>query len=269
MRKDLNKLLCERERPRSDDHYANYRHLKKFEERDYEFEDGLDEPFTGVGSGHREPMKRRYGYDAKPFNENLNPLYGFIHKAVGRKWDKVYSEICEVFDKRSVINQHILIHLFQKVEIDDIRIGEDGKLYYCPTMYGGTRQDPLKESAVEYYVDPRDGILKYNYGRKTYRQVARESAKRRAEEEAKVRRVIDSNTVLEKINNCWFEVKYVDNKKEVINVLIETPHSKRNWYYEKTIYRDPYGNTTSDAKTRLGQRQLSHKELKKYGVVND
>lgn len=132
MREDLNKLLCERERIGHSDRYGSYRRLKHFKDES-DIEDS-DELFTGVGSSHRESMKIRYGYDTKSFNENLNPLYGFIHKSVGKKWDKIYSEICKVFDKRSVINQHILIHLFQKVETKDIVVGTNGKLWYRPKI---------------------------------------------------------------------------------------------------------------------------------------
>jgi hypothetical protein len=265
MRKDLNKLLCERERRRHWDHYGNYRHDKAFKNFD-KHED--DEAFGGVSSAHREPMKRRFTWK-KEFNENLNPLYGFIHKCLGKKWDKVYGEICEVFDKRSVINQHILIHLFQKVETKDIRVDEKGKLWYCPTMYGGAQQYALKDSIVEYYVDPRDGILKYNYGRKTYRQVAREQARVRAAEEAKVRRIIDDTTVLEKINDCWFEVKFRINRKATISVPVESPLiGKTRWWYDKVVYYTPNGETTPFERERLGQRQLSHRELKRYGLVN-
>ena len=118
------------------------------------------EPFTGVSSGHREGMRLRHNIrgDTKSLNENLNPLWGFVHKSVGRPWNKVYGEICAVFDKRSVINQHILVHLEEHVEINTFE-GEDGQLYFHP---GYGQATPATHWNVRYYVDSRDGILKLN-----------------------------------------------------------------------------------------------------------
>ena len=106
MRQDLNKQLCERERLGHSLKYRDYRH-----KRDYN--DYLGE--EGENLLQREGMKTRYGWNRKSFNENLNPLYGLIRKNAGRPWDTFYSELCEVFDTRSVINGHILQHLLQYV----------------------------------------------------------------------------------------------------------------------------------------------------------
>lgn len=201
MRSDLNKLLCERERTGHEMKYGDERHSRAFKET--QLED--DEPFQGVSSTHREGMKVRYRYRRKEFSENLNPLYGFIRKSVGRKWDSVYSEICEVFDKRSVINQHILVHLFQYVEQDIAVI--DGKMYVEGKMY--SKRIPLEESFTEYYVDPRDGILKINKSRLGRRQIIKNRQEREAKEQEKVRRVVDDQTELHLINDCWFEVKFL------------------------------------------------------------
>lgn len=271
MREDLNKLLCERERLRHWDHYSNYRHLKKYEER-FDIEQEDDEPFTGVGSGHRESMKHRYGYDDKPFNENLNPLWGFVHKSVGKKWDKVYSEICKVFDKRSVINQHILVHLFQKVETKFIRAGADGKLYYENQYTWRTDQRlvPLKESSIEYYVDPRDGILKYNHSRLTYRQEAQLRRKEREKEEAKIKRVINKETELHKINSSWFEVKFEEREPSKETRWVKNSWDKRERLVTSLVYNYKYDvlkkTSTTDKRVAVSKRQLSSKEIRKYGL---
>jgi len=270
MREDLNKLLCERERVGHSDRYGNYRRLKHFEDKS-DIEDS-DELFTGVGSSHRESMKIRYGYDTKSFNENLNPLRGFIRSSVGKKWNKVYSEICKVFDKRSVINQHILVHLFQYVETKDIVVGANGKLWYRPTEYVfSTEPHPLKESSVEYYVDPRDGILKYNDGHQTQRQAARQRAVERAKEKAAVLRVLNDQTELHNISGSWFEVKFEHVAGQTETEMV-TDYYRKNWLRTRTVY--PYRfdvlakQTVAEKRVAVSKRQLSHKELRKYGLTN-
>lgn len=267
MRKDLNKVLCEHERNLSDDHYSNYRHLKQFSDvRDLDEED-FEEPFTGVGSGHRESMKYRYGYNAKSFGENLNPLWGIVRKNVGRPWDKVYGEICAVFDKRSVINQHILTHLFQGVCVN-VEV-KDGALWVTPT-YGNPTL--LADTYVEYYVDPADGILKRNKFYKTYKQRMRERAAERAAEEAKTRRVIDDTTELRLLNGVWFEVKFEDLTATVQRVTQSNPlHKNRAYVVTRHVYPSKYDvlkkQYVEASRYARSKRTLSHKELKQYGLV--
>ena len=194
MRSDLNKLLCEHERYGSKDHYKNYRNLKQFKPKH-----GTE----GENVPMRESMKYRYGWDTKSFGENLNPLYGAVRKAVGRKWDKFYSELCKSFDKRSVINQHILQHLFDHVKVNNVFVDEDGEIYVLHKY--STRVEKLKDGSFEYYVDPRDGILKRNKFFRSYRQGIAERAKAKKAEEEKVFRQLDDGTVLRLINGVWFQ----------------------------------------------------------------
>ena len=193
MRQDLNKLLCERERIRSKDHYKNYRKLKKFNA-------SVDE--DDVGQRRQEGMKSRYGWNRKQFNENLNPLKGIIRKAVGRPWDKFYSELCETFDMNSVINQHILQHLYDYICVDGVKFDEDGEIWISDHRWG--RLQLLQDSHVLYYVDPRDGIIKINKDRKTYRQRDQEYARRRTEELTKNDVWIDDKNILHQIDGVWY-----------------------------------------------------------------
>jgi hypothetical protein len=195
MRADLNKLLCERERRGSGDHYSNYRHLKHF---DTKVDDDGD---AGIA---RESMKKRYqsGWSTKELNENLNPLYGAVRKAVGRPWNKFYSDLCKSFDKRSVINQHILEHLYSYIEVKDMYIGEDGKPWVRGHYGGGN--EPIAGSSFRYYVDPRDGIIKANNQRITHKQRnAMRAAKAKTTEDA-IKRVIDDKNVLHFQDGVWY-----------------------------------------------------------------
>ena len=271
MREDLNKQLCERQRLGHDKHYGEWRHSR---EHNAKFEyDADDEPFTGVGSAHRESMKHRYGYDTKQFNENLRPLYGFIRKSVGRKWDDVYSEICGVFDKRSVINQHILIHLYQYVETKNIYVGADGKLWVQGTeSWRRPREDqPLRATHIEYYVDPRDGVLKHNKHYHTHRQEWRKHVEEVKQRQLEVKRVIDKTTELHKLNGCWFEVKFenYDGERETERVRLS---EKTVWYREKTVFPLCYDvvkkASVAEAHVAVSKRQLSSRELRRYGLTN-
>lgn len=266
LRPDLNKLLCEHERHHSWDGFNNYRHNREFKQ---DLNDLLDdEHFGGVSGGHRESMKYRYGYDTKEFGENFAPLWGFIRKSVNRPWDKVYSELCSVFDKRSVINQHILTHLDDFVERKDVYEGFDGQLY-IHSNYGTDR--PLKGSGTEYYVDPRDGILKLNTRRVSYDQQYRQREAARKRAELAVKRVVNKDIELHNIDGTWFEVKF-EHFKPRTTMRFTTP-SQYSKPYLRAEHEYPYKfdvlqkKTVQTSKVATSKRTLSHKELKKYGVV--
>ena len=195
MRSDLNKLLCERERHRSSDSHRYYRRAKKWNARINP--DGED-PVV-----RQEGIARRYGYNGKDFNENLNPLYGVVRKAVGRPYSRFYSELCKVFDKRSVINQHILQHLEQYLETKAVYVDGQGKLRVRLPYWHAVGDLLLKESSVEYYVDPRDGLIKRNKP-VSWRTVLRANAARDAAKKAKVYRRLDDGRELRWVNGTWF-----------------------------------------------------------------
>lgn len=191
MRKDLNKQLCERERSGSSKKYREVRHNKKFK---------LDLNEDG-SNAKQESMTYRYGYDTKNFNENLTPLKGQVRKAVGKRWDTFYSEFCKNFDMRSVINQHILQHLDQYCERGIIV--KDGELYI--RNENSYRDGKLRDSNyVEFYVDPRDGIIKRN---KWYKNKKRQQA---TEPREKVKIEIDKDNVLHFIEGVWFHFTLKD-----------------------------------------------------------
>ena len=200
MREDLNKQLCEHERYGSKNRYKQYRGKKTFSPK---------QGTEGENVPMRESMKYRYGYNQKEFSENLNPLYGSVRKAVGQKWDSFYSELCKTFDKRSVINQHIIQHLFQFIETKNVYVGNDGQLYVARNYYNGGAE-LLSESSVEYYVDPRDGIIKKNEHRKTYRAIQRERKAKNEAEAAALFREIDKDNVLRFIDGVWYHFEMKD-----------------------------------------------------------
>jgi hypothetical protein len=225
MREDFNKLLTERERHGHKSRFRPTRHLKAFK------------PDEELSAG-RESMKKRYGRahggDRKEFNENLNPLRNYIRCNVGRPWDSVYSEICQNFDKRKVINNHILEHLFQYVTIK--LQYRDGVLCELQTSWrSGDGWVPVKESRwIEWYVDPADGILKENKHRKTYKQREAEGAAERLIERDKVYRKIDDSNHLFLVKGLWFNFKSKPHPPKVEEWtappgLLNTWESKGEW----------------------------------------
>lgn len=258
MREDFNKLLCERERRGSRNKFANVRNIKRFtnSKDNDEFSDLPD----------REGMKTRhnYNYRRKEFNENLNPLKGFLNARVGKKWDKVYSEICATFDKRSVINQHILVHLFDYVN-NEVWMDENRKLFETNLYsYRGPREVPFANNfQSKYFVDPRDGILKKNPNYQTWAQRSRILNDQRIVEQANLVRTIDDQNKLEKIDDIWYRVTstpYIYFEKRFTGY----DESKVN---ENGIpIRIPIYENRPVTRYKVTKKQLNGKEIKQYGV---
>ena len=230
MRPDFNKLLVERERIHHGDHFHNYRNVRGPK--------GLEDDEVGG----REKMRIRYnhGYDRKSFNENLNPLWGWLRSCIGKKWDKCYSELCKTFDMRGVINAHILQHLWQEVEKNTF-VGEDGRVMFNDSGYGANKgPKPIKECYKDYYVCPKDGTLK-----KTQKQPRRSIIKQREAEkrqkELAVKRVLNDKEVLHLIDGVWYhfdllpvpDVEIVYEKPPGTDIFtigyqfLSTPNSRR------------------------------------------
>ena len=89
-------------------------------------------------------------------NENLAPLKRYLHKQVGRRWDDVFSEICQRLDTGSTVKMHVREHLDDFVD-RHVRRKSDGELW---TSQGWGGETKLIDQWVELYVDPDDGIIK-------------------------------------------------------------------------------------------------------------
>lgn len=197
MRKDLNKLLCERERRGSSRSFKEVRNIKKFNPR------SSDDEWENLPA--RESIKRRYDWywdETKEFSENLNPLYGAVRKAVGTKWDDFYSELSKTFDFRSVINDHILLHLYHYIQIKTY-VDEDGDVAFHDTYRGSQK---IKDSYEQYYVDPRNGFITRN-PQKTYKRTRKERELQRAEALKEVCIFTAPNEVMHKVDGTWFVYK--------------------------------------------------------------
>jgi hypothetical protein len=193
MRDDLNKQLCERERRGSKNKFKSARRVKAFNTVGEEGE---------LLSSH-ESMTERHnlGWGRKSFNENLNPLYGAVRKAVGRPWNKFYSELCQTFDMSSVINKHILQHLEWYVE-KELYVGEDGFIWVRRQYSRGDVL--LKDSGVEFYVDPRDGILRRNKWLDKNHVLKKQKAAERQKEILSKERFVEGGVLRKLEDEQWY-----------------------------------------------------------------
>ena len=104
---------------------------------------------------------RPQGWDRKSFGENLNPLWRYLQKSVGRNWDTVYSELCSKMDRRGTVSGHIFEHMFDYVVTADRVTLVEGKPHVMgydgpePVTYRGN----VRERQC-FWVGPRDGKLK-------------------------------------------------------------------------------------------------------------
>ena len=134
----------------------------------YEFEDeDTGETRVNFADKTDTPKTRNarpIGWDRKEFGENLNPLWRYLQKQVGRNWDKVYSEICGKMDRRSAVGGHIFEHLFDYVVVAKMVQVIDGVPNSAnPYRDGGFEPITYKGNVGEwgcFYVDPRDNKLK-------------------------------------------------------------------------------------------------------------
>ncbi len=120
--------------------------------------------------GEKIRAKWTKGYDnAKEFTDVLGPLYHYLLKQVGRKWDAVYSDVVKNLPKGSVQNDHIYTHIWQFVEKNVVII--DGQACYNGTRTHGV---PIRSSGRydQLYVNPVTNLLckakkgknRYSYG---------------------------------------------------------------------------------------------------------
>ena len=139
MRADMKKVVTERPRSNARYAYSDYRHRDNHGD------------FDNLPS--HQGMRRLYS-DHKTFSDLLGPLRGYLRGCVGRPWDDVWSEICQVVKSGNTVDQHLRSHIMYEVELHTRII--DGKAY-ADGRYGRGRYE-----IVGLYVDPRDGLVHHN-----------------------------------------------------------------------------------------------------------
>jgi len=233
MRSDFQKLLCECYKTGRGGAMTS-KHVRKKIKNAKNDEDG---------SYYSTKVSRRkiIGWEHKEFGENLAPLKRFVGKQVGKKWDKVYSEICKHNKKASAVGVHIFQHLYDFI-IVKCEKHEDGSIHDCDLSY---RWRTTELSFGEIYVDPEDGIIKkYKRNKRKVREPREPTSYE-----------LTPCEKLEKVKGIWYLIEFG---------YVEEPYV--SWRYEdgerfhfiahRKVWR------------QVSKKQLNSKELKQHGLSN-
>ena len=180
----------------------------------------------------------------KHFGDHTMPLKRFLIKNVGRKWDDVWSEICEFADLRSIRGRHLREHVGfwvdQKVALED---GEP----VTHRGYGGAWS--LRPG--DMYVHPETGIL--TRVPKVKRQRGCQVVNPDIHKDPNSREAL-----LEKLDGIWYRITY-------LNTSQDSAYRSRRFGSVAQI-RPSFFETALLIKTK---KQLSRKELRNYRLSND
>jgi hypothetical protein len=227
-------------------------------------------------------------------------IHNFLRSRVGRPWYSVTSEFVRA--DWVPVRHRLYSTLANEVEVSTFLL--NGEVYYysdgyrSPWARSGSEGFAVKDETREiFYIHPTTKLLCYQPNKKiNYR-------KRRAEEEAKVFRILGDYHQLLKIDGIWYEVKAVPVPSKIVTieglhyretqgipvhcaykviqgkVFVPVPFDER--FRGKTVgpkdrlikdqSREEHGWNRIDYDTvRITlYRQLGSKTLKKYGVKND
>jgi len=246
MREDMFKVIVER--PRRGRSWATKSKIRydKCEER-------------SRVSGHRLVMEAS-GF-TKSLNENLAPLKRYLHKQINRKWDDVFSEICQHLDTGSTVKMHVREHLGDFV-IRRVSCEADGTLW-ATDRWGGPEK--LINSWVELYVDPHDGCIKetrkfcQKMGMPFKRSRASYNQWRGPKKQLPLKK-LSATTWHMRLHGIWY---FVELSAEPLN-LRGYPLADGEVY--NALAKDFWRNQDQWSVTK--KHQLSRKALKAFGLQN-
>jgi len=235
---------------------------RRLDHEDLPFQEGMSRP-------------HKLHWRGKSLNENLSPLRRFLESRVGKYWPQVYAEICENLRPSSAVQQHVRDHLADFVATRAFI--KDGEIWVHDTsrlcrLYG--RLCRLDEARTRFFVHPVSGCLMPNKKRQSYFSKRGEQRAQWAAEIAERRRDIGDNRHLHKLNGCWYEV--TPGPIETRWQTFAKPHgggmqlgmgTRRDKVIDATLSDLDGGDLLG--RFPISKRQLSHRELRKYGLQND
>jgi hypothetical protein len=206
------------------------------------------------GGPTHEGMRRAHT-DRKGLNENLNPLRRFLERSVGKYWNKVYAEVCEHLAPGNTVQQHVRDHVEDFVAIRTAYIR--GKVWVFPHRFG--RPQPIDKAWEDFYVHPKSGVLLRNKHAGRLSWVQRAKTGSRVEAVCDRRRDLPDGRQLHRLNGIWYEVMLamIPRGSEVHDLV------RGFSVLEPT---ELFGRVGVYAASK---RQLSARELKSHGLVND
>jgi hypothetical protein len=140
--------------------------------------------------------RERVATTHKSFNEHLSPLRRYLEGQVGRPWDEIHAEIRRHIRAESVVQKHVLTHVYQYVEtnalyLDGVACHGSGWFIGRPITWG-------------WYVCPRTGLLRRVDRCETKR---RERASRDAEWKVPRPVRVDDRHVCRVVDGRWWLVE--------------------------------------------------------------
>lgn len=187
MRRDMERVIITPARHKS---YVGPKNKKYGKSLRYDPEDDFSSEPKRVSAG-----RKQYSFASKDFSDLLGPLRRFLKKNVGRPWNKVWSEVCEQTDHRSVVGNHFRDHVKMEVEFEIEMV--DGKPHATGTSLW--RSGP---HYTGFWVHPKTGILMYT----KHRPHSKGWARAKALEELEWRVVISPLKEFRKHKGLWFVV---------------------------------------------------------------
>ncbi len=228
------------ERPRGGQGWA-----KKFLRPDVPF-DHLPK-YQGIKRPHRH---------RKWFTDLLGPLHRWLRAQLGRPWDDVYSEACAVIKADSVVRAHIRTHLLEFVERNTFM--KDGEV--CVLNTGSGLVIPVARVRfwrMQLYVHPETGLLC---------EVPPRSKLSLRREKAEAARVLRQRWPMAdlahvQIHGLWFACQFKPVRAR--DSFPAYDHERgRMVGLSELRWRD------GEHLLCVAKRQLSHRELRRHGLVN-
>lgn len=227
--------------------------------------------------GMRRPYIACYGLRSKETRLNYAPLHRYLDSQIGKPWDKVYADICRIFDARKPENRHVLDHLQWRIQTTGLVV-KDGQVLELSPYSGWT---PVSG----WYVHPETRLLQ-KASEANWNAVYRErKAREQAEAQANVR-VVSKTHRLVKHEGIWYMVEYapVQPPKTYLATEYVWDASQKGRVPTKVKriddttycvdvltgriftleYIERYPNETVYAKKK---RQASHQEMRRHGVI--
>ena len=259
MRNDLNKIVGETYRHHHTAVVKPGRSVRSVE--DLSSHEGIRSPYQARWAAMKE-QKSKY-----------TPLRRYLDKQVGRSWDDVHGELRQAYDIRSVVNKRLWEMVENTVTTKGLFV-QDGKVMeqsaYCP---------PFEPRGL--FVHPETRVL-CRAEDLSYRKI---NAERRAEKAAALAAKevkVSESLVLRKLESSWFAVELAPVTPPVVTKVHKWTDTwgrerMREEIDEASVCRDVLTSNTWDSTDPVfytqpqtyakSKRQMSHKELKHYGLV--
>lgn len=252
MRPDMSKLLTEgyRYNPYGDDTKGWNEGRGRVRGRNYEEYENLED------LPRRLSMRSNYRWNRKEFTDVLNPLYGFIKKNCGRKWNDVYSEIKGNINPNGALAHHIIGHIKDMVYTTPSYV----KLI-TTKPYENHQGDPFYRKEYHlFHADTDHDAGDYGYARNFFYVNEEGILTRWDSKKLKIEYVypngrkpdsikLSSTCKLEKINGIWYRIDF-----KIEDVLRYIPYSGTYRKVKEEVVKS--------------KKQLSKKELSKYNLKN-